>query len=163
MIDPNRAPVRDECPRHSGKLESCLIVAEFAAAQANRSLRLRFCDRPAQLKRDRERTRGVTTGHGKHGIGEASVEGAVDLHVQRPVGREGSGAGDAHSVASPGIDCRVNRGSPTGKPAGARDVKRGQAGVAHLRRDHTLQTHAPLAGRIAWRSPDRRLAVGDAG
>ena len=163
VIDPNRAPVRDECPGHAGKLESRLIVPEFAAAQANRSLRLRFCNRPAHLKRDRQRTRSVTTGDGKHGIGEARVEGAVDLHVQRPVGRERSGAGEAHSVASPGIDCRVERRSPTGEPAGARDVKRGQAGVAHLRRDHALQTHAPFAGRIAWRSADRRLAVGDAG
>src|SRR3984957_13335311 len=73
VIDPDRASVRDECPRHSGKLESCLIVAEFAAAQPDRSLRLRLCNRPTQLKRDRERTRGMTTGDGKHGIGEASV------------------------------------------------------------------------------------------
>ena len=108
MIDPNRASVRDECPGHAGQLESRLIVPQFAAAQPNRSLRLRFCDRPAQLKRDRERTRGVTTGDGKHGIGEPGVEGAVDLHIQRPVGREGSRAGYAHIVASPGIDCRVN-------------------------------------------------------
>ncbi len=83
MIDPDRAPVRDESSGQSGKLESRLIVAEFAAAQANRSLRLRLCDRASQLKRDRERTRGVATGDGKHGIGEASVEDAVDLHVQR--------------------------------------------------------------------------------
>ena len=122
MIDPNRAPVRDECPGHSGKLESRLIVAEFAAAQANRSLRLRLCNRPAQLKRDRERTRGVTAGHGKHGIGEAGVESAVDLHVERPVGREGSGAGDAHGVASPGIDCR--RQATFGLPRAGRSPRR---------------------------------------
>ena len=44
VIDPDRAPVCDECPRHAGQLESRLIVREFAAAQADRSLRLRLCE-----------------------------------------------------------------------------------------------------------------------
>ena len=51
---------------------------------------------------------------------------------------------------------------PASRPEPATSSGR-QAGVAHLRRDHTLQTHAPFAGRIAGRSADRRIAVGDAG
>ena len=37
MINSDRASVRDECPGHSGQLESGLIVSEFAAAQPHRS------------------------------------------------------------------------------------------------------------------------------
>src|ERR1700729_3016993 len=45
-IDPNRVPVRGQCSGDPSELEPRLIVLEFAAAQANRSLRLRFCNRP---------------------------------------------------------------------------------------------------------------------
>ena len=162
-IDPNRVPVRSQGSGDPSELESRLIVPEFAAAQANRSLRLRFCDRPAQLKSDRERAGGVTTGHGKHGIGEPRVEGAVDLHVQRPVGREGSRAGHAHGVARPGIDRDIERCSPSREPAGASDVKRRQPGVAHLRNDHALQTHTPFTRRSVWSSADVGFTVCDAG
>ena len=126
-------------------------------------MRLRLRHRSAQLKRDRQRARCVTAGDGKHGIGETGVEGAVDLHIQRPIGRKGRGAGQAQGGASPGVDCRVKRCSASRELAGAGDVERGQAEVAHLRCAHTLQTHPPFAGRTGWCSADRRLAVGDAG
>ena len=93
-----------------------------------------------------------------------------DLGVDVTEGHTAENVGDAHVVVRSTavrdefglIDALLGTGS-SGKPAGAGDIKRGQAGIAHLRRDHVLETHAPFAGRIAWRSSDRRLAVGDAG
>ena len=80
-----------------------------------------------------------------------------------PSGARGAEPVKRTALPVPALIVDVNRGSSTGESAGARDIKRGQARIAHLRRDHALQTHPPFAGRIARRSPDRRLAVGDAG
>ena len=41
----------------------------------------------------------MTAADRKRGVGEAGVEPAVDLHVERAVGAEGRGAGQADRIA----------------------------------------------------------------
>ena len=73
MINSDRASVRDECPGHSGQLESRLIVAEFAAAQAEPFLAPAVLQssraaeaRPRANRRRDDRTRRAWNWRGGH-------------------------------------------------------------------------------------------------
>ena len=162
-VDADGVPVRLDEPADRGELESGLVVAEGAAGQPDRPLRLRLGDGPAELHRHRERARNMTAIDRKRDVGEAGVEPAVDLHVERAVGAEGRGAGQADRIAGASIDREVKRSAAPAKPAGAGDIERRRGGASGLRRADLLQAQTPVAGWIVGRSADRRLAVGDAG
>ena len=86
LIDADRIAVRLDDTTDRGELEAGLVVAERAAGKPDRPLRLRLRDRAAELHRHRERARNMTAADRKRGVGEAGVEPAVDLHVERAVG-----------------------------------------------------------------------------
>ena len=162
-VDSDRVAVRRPTPADRGELEPGLIVAESAAAQAgpnlapaaSRSFRATEARPPA--------TRSVTARDRKRGVGEAGVELAVDLHVERAVGRKGAEPVRRTALPAPALTATSSDVRPPPSRPEPATSSAGRAGVARLRRAHALQTQAPVAGRIARRSADRRLAVGDAG
>ncbi len=104
----------------------------------------------------------MTAADRKRGVGEAGVEPAIDLHVERATGAEGRGAGQADRIAGARIDREIKRGAAAAETAGAGDIEQRRGDASYLRRADLLQAQTPVARGIVRRSADRRLAVGDA-
>ena len=159
-IDADRIAVGDEDAGDSGEPETRLVVTELAIRQPDRPLRLGLGDRPAQLKRERERACHPAAGKRQSVVGEPGVEPAVDPQIERALARERRRSGHAKGIGAARIGRGVDRGPPSGEPARSRHVERRQGVAARLRQGDLPEPDAPVAGRIARRSADRRLAVG---
>ena len=116
-IDADRIAVGDKGAGDSGEPETRLVVTELAIRQPDRPLRLRFRDRPAQLKRERERAGHPAAGKRQSVVGEPGVEPAVDPQIERAVARERRRSGHAKGIGAARIGRGVDRGPPSGEPA----------------------------------------------
>ena len=159
-VDANRIPVGDQGSGDSGELESGLVVAEFPIREPDRPLGLRLGDGPAQLKRERERAGHSSTGKRQSVVRKPGVEAAVDLQVERPVVRQRRRAGDADRIRAARIGRDVDRRPASSEPARSRDVERRQGVAARLGEADLPQPDTPVAGRVAWRPSDGRVAFG---
>ena len=130
-VDADRVAVRGQARADAGELESGLVVADAPLRERDRSrARRASCGVPRTCIATVTAPPTRPPGGGQRDVGEAGVEPAVDLEVERRR-RPSSGAEPVTRTAlpAPGVDREVDRGPAAAEAPGSRDVERRQAGA----------------------------------